>query len=53
MILEHGKTKDINLVFSPPSTDLVYKDIYIEITLTTNGSGKAPQIDMIGLAYLT
>ena len=48
-----GKTKDINLTFSPPSTDVVDKDIYIEITLTTNGSGKAPQIDMIGLSYLT
>jgi hypothetical protein len=48
-----GKTKDINIVFSPPSTDVVDKDIYIEITLTTNGSGKAPQIDMIGMSYLT
>ena len=48
-----GKTKDINLVFDPPSTDVVDKDIYIEITLITNGSGKAPQIDMIGMTYLT
>jgi hypothetical protein len=48
-----GKTKDINLTFDPPSTDVIDKDIYIEITLTTNGSGKAPQIDMIALSYLT
>lgn len=48
-----GKSKDINLVFDPPSTDIIDKDIYIEITLITNGSGKAPQIDMIGMSYLT
>lgn len=48
-----GKNKDINLVFNAPSTDVIFKDIYVEITLTTNSSGKAPQIDMIGFAYLT
>lgn len=48
-----GKNKDINITFNAPATDVVFKDIYIEITLTTNVSGKAPQIDMIGLAYLT
>jgi len=48
-----GKTKDINTVFNPPSNDVIDKDIYIEITLTTNGAGKAPQIDAIALAYLT
>lgn len=48
-----GKTKDINITFDPPSTDVIDKDMYIEVTLTTNGSGKAPQVDMIGLAYLT
>lgn len=48
-----GKNKDINITFDPPSTDVIDKDIYIEVTLTTNASGKAPQIDMIGMAYLT
>jgi hypothetical protein len=48
-----GNNKDINIVFSAPSTDVVFKDIYVEITLTTNSSGKAPQVDMIGFAYLT
>lgn len=48
-----GKTKDINIVFSPPSTDIVDKDIFVEITLYTNASGKAPQLDMLAFAYLT
>jgi len=48
-----GKNKDINIAFDPPATDIIDKDIYIEITLTTNASGKAPQVDMIALAYLT
>lgn len=48
-----GKTKDINTVFSSPSTDVIDKDIYVEITLTTNVSGKAPQVDLFAFAYLT
>jgi hypothetical protein len=48
-----GPNKDINLVFNAPSVDVIDKCIYIEVTLTTNSSGKAPQIDMIGLSYLT
>jgi hypothetical protein len=48
-----GKDKDINIVFNSPSTDIIDKDIYVEITLTTNSSGKAPQIDMLAFAYLT
>lgn len=48
-----GVNKDINIVFNSPATDVIDKDIYIEITLTTNSSGYAPQVDMIALAYLT
>lgn len=47
-----GKDKDINIAFDPPSTDVVDKDIYVEITLTTNSSGKAPQLDMFAFAFL-
>lgn len=48
-----GRTKDINLAFNPPSTDIIDRDIYVEITLITNSAGKAPQLDMMAFAYLT
>lgn len=48
-----GKSKDLNITFNPPSNDVIFKDIYVEITLTTNSSGKAPQVDMLAFAYLT
>lgn len=47
-----GKDKDINITFSTPATDVVDKDIYVEITLKTNSSGKAPQLDMFAFAFL-
>ena len=48
-----GVDKDIYVVFESPSTDVIDKDVYVEITLTTNSSGYAPQVDMIAWAYLT
>lgn len=47
-----GKSKDLNIVFTAPATDVVDKDIYVEIALHTNASGKAPQVDLLAFAFL-
>lgn len=47
-----GKDKDLNIVFTAPATDVVDKDIYVEIALHTNSSGKAPQVDLFAFAFL-
>jgi hypothetical protein len=47
-----GPNKDINIVFDPPATDVIDKDIYVEITLHTNSSGKAPQVDLFAFSFL-
>ena len=47
-----GNNKDLNIVFTAPATDVIDKDIYVEITLTTNVSGKAPQVDLFAFSFL-
>lgn len=47
-----GKTKDLNIVFNSPATDIIDKDIYVEIAIHTNSSGKAPQLDLFAFSFL-
>lgn len=47
-----GKSKDIDIVFNSPATDVIDQDIYIEIVLYTDSNGKAPQVDLFSFAFL-